>query len=128
MVRFTSFRGETAIDREVSRQEAFKAVKKFAEREKKERIKQLKTIQIEEIRAKREIKKEIKQRIELRKKKIKKLRGGLSRKFGKSFEKIGKAIRKKRIQTLKITVQKKKRSAIVGTLEKRQEEKSVFFK
>ena len=121
-------KGETAIDREVSRQEALKGIILFGERERKERLAESKVIQAETIRAEREIKVQKEEQIMFRKEKIRKLRKGLSRKFGKSFAKIGQAIRKKRrVKILRVAI-KAKRSKIVGMFEKQQEEKSLFFK
>ena len=121
-------KGETAIDREVSRQEALKGIILFGERERKERLAESKVILAETIRAEREIKVQKEEQIMFRKEKIRKLRKGLSRKFGKSFAKIGQAIRKKRrVKILRVAI-KAKRSKIVGMFEKQQEEKSLFFK
>ena len=121
-------KGETAIDREVSRQEALKGIILFGERERKERLAESKVILAETIRTEREIKVQKEEQIMFRKEKIRKLRKGLSRKFGKSFAKIGQAIRKKRrVKILRVAI-KAKRSKIVGMFEKQQEEKSLFFK
>ena len=121
-------KGETAIDREVSRQEALKGIILFGERERKERLAEFKVIQAETIRAEREINVEKEKQIMFRKQKIRKLKRGLSKKLGKSFAKIGQAIRKKRrVRILRVAI-KAKRSKIVGIFEKQQEEKSLFFK
>ena len=121
-------KGETAIDREVSRQEALKGILLFGERERKERLAESKVILAETIRAEREIKVQKEEQIMFRKEKIRKLKRGLSKKLGKSFAKIGQAIRKKRrVRILRVAIQAK-RSKIVGMFEKQQEEKSLFFK
>lgn len=128
-------KGETAIDREVSRQEALKAIILFGERERKERLAESKVIQAETIRAEREINVEREEQIMFRKQKIRKLKRGLStilmgfvqrRKKGKKSKK--KAALRRRIAVVEIKIRMKKKSKIVGIFEKRQEEKSLFFK
>ena len=95
------------------------------------RVKQveLKFIQAEKRIAEREIQTQKEEQIKFRKRKIRKLKRGLGRKLGMSFQKIGQAIRKKRrVKILKVAIKRKKQVQQTGIFEKRREDESLFFR
>lgn len=109
------YKGETAIDREVARQQYEVAVSKFKHREKKERIKQLK----EQLRAKKRL---------IRMKKKTKKHG-----WKKAYMEVQKAIqgKKRKLKKIKTTVQIRKLKERLVELQKRklvQQRASAFEK
>ena len=121
-------KGETAIDREVSRQEALKGIRLFGEIEKKRIREELEFIEAETIRTQKQIKVEKEKRIKVRKEKIRRVKRGLGRALIGLLQGGRRTAKKKAIRVVEIKIRMKKKSKIVGMFEKQQEEKSLFFK